>query len=62
MEVKKEVIAEAMGLELEGLNFYREQKLSDRAMDDFVDSEMEKARLVKIGKSFMNPAYISHPW
>ena len=62
MEVTEEVIAEATGLELEGLNFYREHKLSDRAVDDFVDSEIEKARLVKIGKSFVNPASISRPW
>ena len=41
MEVIKEVIAEAMGLELEGLNFYREQKLFDRVVDDFVDSKLE---------------------
>ena len=62
MEVTKEVIVEATGLELEGLNFYRERKLSDRAVDDFVDSESEKARLVKIGKSLINPASISRPW
>ena len=41
MEVTEEVIAEATGMELEGLNFYRERKLSDRAVDDFVDSETE---------------------
>ena len=61
MEITEEVIAEATGLELEGLNFYRERKLSDRAVDDFVDFEIEKACLVKIGKSFINPASISCP-
>ena len=62
MEIIEEVIVEAMGLDLEGLNFYREWKLSNRVVDDFVDSETEKARLVKIGKSFINPASISRPW
>ena len=62
MEVTEEVIVEATDLELEGLNFYRERKLSDRAVDDFVDSETEKARLVKIGKSFIKMASISRPW
>ena len=62
MEVTEEVMAKATGLELEGLNFYREQKLSDRSVDDFVDFEMEKACLVKIAKSFINLASISYPW
>lgn len=62
MEVIEEVIAEATSLELEGLNFYRERKLSDRVVDDFVDSKIEKVCVVKIGKSFINLASISHPW
>ena len=49
MEITEEVIVEATDLELEGLNFYRERNLFDRVVDDFVDSEMEKAHLVKIG-------------
>ena len=61
MEITEEVIVEAMGLELEGLNFYREWILSNKAIEEFVNSELEKSRLVKIGKSYINPASVSHP-
>lgn len=61
MEITVEVIAEAMGLEMEGLNFYRERKLSDRAIAEFADSKVEKSRMIKVGKSYINPALISHP-
>ena len=59
MEVTKDVIAEATGLEMDGINFYRERKLSDRAIDEFMESEHEKSRLVKIGNSYINSASIS---
>ena len=62
MKILKKVIAEAMGLDLEVINFYREQKLSDRVIEKFVDSKLEKSHLVKIGKSYINLASVSHPW
>ena len=37
MEVTEETIAEATGLDLDGMNFYRERKISDKAVDDFVE-------------------------
>ena len=39
MDVTKEVIVEAMGLDMDRINFYRERKLSDKAIDDFVEIE-----------------------
>lgn len=59
MEVTKEVIVEAMGLDMEGINFYRDRKLSDRAIDEFVNSKKEQNRLVKIANSYFNPTSIS---
>ena len=43
MEVTKEVIVEATGLEMDDINFYQERKLSDRAIDEFVELEHEKS-------------------
>ena len=62
MEVTEDVIAKATGLELDGINFYREQKLSDRPVNEFLESEHEKICLVKIGNSYINMASVSHPW
>ena len=59
MEVIEDVIATAMRLEMDGINFYQERKLSDRAIDEFVDSKHEKSRLVKIGNSYINPTSVS---
>ena len=38
MEVTKEVIAEATVLEMDGINFYQERKLSNKAINKFVNS------------------------
>ena len=62
MEVSKDIIAEATGLDMEGINFYHDRKLSDKAIDEFVDSSKEQNCLVKIGNSYYNPASISWPW
>ena len=35
MEVSQEIIVEALGLDMEGINFYRDRKLSDRAIDEW---------------------------
>ena len=47
---------------MDRIKFYRERKLLDKAIDDFVEIEQEKNHLVKIGNSYYNPASISHPW
>ena len=39
MYVTEEIIAEATGLELVGINYYRERKLSDKAIEDIVEIE-----------------------
>ena len=57
-----EVIAEATRLDMEGINFYWDRKLSDRAIDEFVDSAKERNRLVKISNSYFNLASVSWPW
>lgn len=62
LEVMEDTIAEATGLALDEMNFYRDQKISDKAIDDFVESEQERNRLVKIGNSYFNLASISRPW
>ena len=36
MDMIEEVIEEAMGMDMDGINFYRDRKLSDRAIDKFV--------------------------
>ena len=55
----EEIITEAMRLDMEGINFYHDRKLSDRAIDEFVDSFKECNQLVKIGDSYFNLASIS---
>ena len=62
MEVTEEVIVEATGLDMDDINFYWESKFLDRAIDEFVELEHEKSRLVKIGNSYINLASISQPW
>ena len=62
MEVTKDMITEATRLEMDEINFYWERKLSDRAIDEFVESEHEKIHLVKISNSYINPTSISQPW
>lgn len=41
MEVIEDIIAEAMGLDIEGINFYRDKKLSDQAVEEFVEMAKE---------------------
>lgn len=62
MEVTKDIIAEAMVLGIEGINFYRDRKLLDRAMEEFADMAKECNKLVKIGNFYFSPGSISHPW
>ena len=59
MEVTEETIMEATGLDLDGMNFYRERKVLDKAIDDFVKTKHERNCLVKIGNSYFNPTSVS---
>ena len=59
MDVTEDVITEATRLDMDGINFYQERKLLDRAIDDFVQIEKQKNCLVKIGNSYYNPTSIS---
>ena len=58
MEVSDEIIVEAMRLDMEGINFYQNRKLSDRAIDEFVELVNERNQLVKISNSYFNLASI----
>lgn len=62
LEVTKEIIVEATSLELDMMNFYRERKILDKAIDNFFKTEQERNFLVKIGTSYFNLAFESHPW
>ena len=61
MDVIEEIIVKATGLELVGINYYRERKLSNKAIEDFVETKNERKHLVKIGNSYYNPASVSRP-
>ena len=61
MEVTEDVITDSMGLEMDGIKFYWERKLSNRAIDEFVESEHEKIRLMKIGNLTSTwPLFLDH--
>lgn len=62
MEVIEDIIAEATGLDTEGINFYRDRKLSDWVVEEFVDTANKHNRLVKIGNFYFIPSSISCPW
>ena len=38
MEITKDVITKSMGLEMEGINFFKDRQVSDRAIDIFMES------------------------
>ena len=62
MEVLEDIIVKVMGLDMEGINFYHDRKLSDRAIDEFMDSAKERNRLVKISNSYYNLASVSRSY
>ena len=59
MDVIEEIIVEAIGLDMDEINFYQERKLSDKAINDFVEIERERNCLVKIGNLYYKLASIS---
>lgn len=52
MEVIEEIITDSIGLKIEGINFYRDKKMSNRVMDEFVELAKERKRLVKVSNSY----------
>jgi len=42
MEVIVDTIGEATSLDLNGMNFYRERKILNKAIDDSVETEQER--------------------
>lgn len=62
MEVTEDIIVEATCLDTEGINFYRDRKLSDRVVEEFAKTAKERNRLVKICNSYFRPGSISRPW
>ena len=43
IDVTEEVITKAMGLDMDGIKFYQDRKLSDRAIDKFVEPTKERS-------------------
>lgn len=58
----EEIIVEAIGLELDGMKFYKERKISNKVIDEFFETEQERNRLVKIGTSYFNLTFVSRLW
>lgn len=62
MTVDEEIIAEAMGMMTEGMKFYRDRIISDKAVDKFLVMEGEKKKMVKVDNSYHSPKCICRPW
>lgn len=62
MEIIEDVIAKATSLKLDGINFYKDRKLFEWVVDEFVEMTKERNRVVKIGNSYFNLHSISRPW
>lgn len=61
MEIIEDVIVEAIGLGVDGIKFYRDRKVSDKAVTKFDVTVKERKHLVKISKTCFSPSSISHP-
>ena len=61
MEVTKDIIVEATGLEVDGINFYRDNKISNKVVDEFAEMTKSRNQLVKIGNSYFSLHSISRP-
>ena len=56
---RKEVIVKDTRLTMDKIKFYRERKISDKVIDDFVETQQERNCLVKIGNPYYNLAFVS---
>ena len=56
------MIVEAIGLGVDGMNFYRDRKVLDKVMIEFVETTKERNYLVKISNSYFSSNRISSPW
>ena len=52
MKVLEDIIAEAIGLEVDGMNFYRDRKVWDKVAIKFAWIAKERKPLVKISNSY----------
>ena len=48
MEVSEDMITKAIGLGVDGMNFYKDKKVSNKVVTKFVETAKERKRLVKI--------------
>lgn len=62
MNVDEEVIAEATRMITEGMKFYRDHNMSDKAVNNFPVTDDERRKMVKIDNSYDAPKRICRPW
>lgn len=62
MNVDEEVIAEATGMTIKGMKFYRDRGISDKVVDKFPVTDGERRKMIKIDNSYHSPKRICKPW
>lgn len=62
VKVIETMIAEATGVPMDDIKFYRDRKISDAAMKKFLKDEEEKDRLVKGSHTYYSPKVIKLIW
>lgn len=58
----EEIIVEATGMMIEGMKFYRDRSISDKAANKFPVTEGEKKTMVKVDNSYHSPKRICRTW
>lgn len=61
MMVDEDIIAEATGMVKDGIKFYKDRSVSDKAADIFPITDGEKRKLVKVDNSYHSPKRICRP-
>ena len=61
MEIR-ECNVEDIGLGVDGMNFYRDKKVSNKVVNKFAEIAKERKHLVKISNSYFSSNNISCPW
>lgn len=61
-KVDEDVIAEAMCMVKEGIKFYKDRSVSNKATDRFPITDGEKRKLVKVDNPYHSPKCICKPW
>lgn len=62
MQVDEDVIAEATGMVKDGMKFYIDRRVSDKATDRFPVTNGERRKLVKANNPYYSPKRICRPW